>query len=53
MSKWNVLPLSKTQKYYAATDAYVSLLLYQHLIKLDKEQEQGDKKEVNPLEELL
>ncbi|XP_011687345.1 PREDICTED: Werner Syndrome-like exonuclease isoform X2 [Wasmannia auropunctata] len=28
MSKWHVQPLSNAQKNYAATDAYVSLLLY-------------------------
>lgn len=53
MSKWNVMPLSHEQKYYAATDAYISLLLYQHLIKLEKVQEDEDKKEVNPLTALI
>ncbi|KAL6423951.1 hypothetical protein ACFW04_009711 [Cataglyphis niger] len=30
-SKWHVLPLSDAQKIYAATDAYVSLLIYREL----------------------
>ena len=30
-SKWHVQPLSDAQKIYAATDAYVSLLIYREL----------------------
>ncbi|XP_015596181.1 Werner Syndrome-like exonuclease [Cephus cinctus] len=45
MSKWHIQPLSKEQKAYAATDAYVSLLLHQTIqkkadelaLKLEKE----------------
>lgn len=52
-SKWHVLPLSKQQKYYAAADAYISLLLYKHLIKLEEEELLKENEEVNPLQELL
>ncbi|KAJ8925553.1 hypothetical protein NQ315_009393 [Exocentrus adspersus] len=36
MSKWHVFPLSHTQQKYAATDAYVSLLLYLKLLERKK-----------------
>ncbi|XP_063980901.1 3'-5' exonuclease [Diachasmimorpha longicaudata] len=36
-SKWHILPLSEEQKTYAATDAYVSLLLYLTIQKKAKE----------------
>ncbi|XP_018320038.2 Werner Syndrome-like exonuclease [Agrilus planipennis] len=36
-SKWNIVPLNKEQKAYAATDAFVSLKLYTHLKTLEKE----------------
>ncbi|EZA46340.1 hypothetical protein DMN91_006758 [Ooceraea biroi] len=42
MSKWHVQPLSDAQKTYAATDAYVSLLLHTTLADLDKTQSQNE-----------
>ncbi|XP_011641577.1 Werner Syndrome-like exonuclease isoform X2 [Pogonomyrmex barbatus] len=36
MSKWHIQPLSNAQKNYAATDAYVSLLLYMTLQAKEK-----------------
>ncbi|KYM83712.1 Werner Syndrome-like exonuclease [Atta colombica] len=50
MSKWHVQPLSNAQKNYAATDAYVSLLLYTTLdakaITIEKEN-QNDENSLN------
>ncbi|GLV44765.1 WRN exonuclease [Carabus blaptoides fortunei] len=48
-SKWHILPLSKVQLLYAATDAYVSLKLYTHL----KEEAKKPQIEEDPLLALL
>lgn len=42
MSKWHVRPLSDAQKTYAATDAYVSLLLHKTIANLDKQSQDED-----------
>lgn len=42
-SKWHVMPLTKEQQLYAATDAYVSLKLYYHLKALEAEKTENDK----------
>ncbi|KAF7993174.1 hypothetical protein HCN44_006234 [Aphidius gifuensis] len=46
-SKWHILPLSEEQKTYAATDAYVSLILYLTIQQKQKEIEEKDKQEDN------
>lgn len=38
MSQWHIIPLSETQQKYAATDAYISLALFQHLSSLIRRQ---------------
>ncbi|KAK0092985.1 hypothetical protein PV326_000176 [Microctonus aethiopoides] len=43
-SKWHILPLTESQKIYAATDAYVSLLLY---LTIQKKAEQLALEETN------
>ncbi|XP_011312086.1 Werner Syndrome-like exonuclease [Fopius arisanus] len=49
-SKWHILPLSEEQKTYAATDAYVSLLLYLTIQKKARELTLEKEKIPNPQE---
>lgn len=39
MSSWNNTTLDQNQCMYAATDAFISLILYERLKKFDKEDE--------------
>ncbi|XP_014236746.1 Werner Syndrome-like exonuclease [Trichogramma pretiosum] len=49
-SKWHIHPLSEVQKIYAATDAYVSLLLYQTIKKEELLLEEAAAKEAAEIE---